>query len=46
MADLVHLLRADIVDLDNEDGLVLFQQAPQPLKVGGLVSLGPHIFLL
>jgi len=45
LANLVHLLRRDIVDADDEDGLVLFQQALQLVEVPGLVSsFAPHIF--
>jgi hypothetical protein len=45
LANLVHLLRRDIVDGDDEDGLVLLQQALQLVEVAGLVSrLAPHIF--
>lgn len=47
LSDLVHLLRADIVDLNDEDGAVLLQQALELVEVAGLVcSLAPHIFLL
>ncbi|KAI6766398.1 hypothetical protein HG531_011620 [Fusarium graminearum] len=46
MSDLVHLLRADIVDLDDEDGGVLLEQALELVEVKRLVRLGPHIFLL
>lgn len=46
VSDLVHLLRADIVDGDDEDGAVLFEQALELVEVAGLVcSLAPHIFL-
>jgi hypothetical protein len=46
MSDLVHLLRADIVDLDDEDGTVLLEQALELVEVASLVSsLAPHIFL-
>ena len=45
-SDLVHLLRADIVDFDDEDGVVLLQQALELVEVAGLVSsLAPHFFL-
>ena len=45
LSDLVHLLRADIVDGDDEDGPVILQQALQLVEVTGLVSrLAPHIF--
>lgn len=47
MANLVHLLRRDIVDFDDEDGLVGLEQALELVEVAGLVSsLAPHIFLL
>ena len=46
MSDLVHLLRADIVDLNDEDGAVLLEQALELVEVKRLVGLGPHIFLL
>ncbi|XP_077659998.1 uncharacterized protein AFUA_1G05090 [Aspergillus fumigatus Af293] len=36
--DLVHLLRADIVDTDNEDGLVLIEKALELIEVSGLGS--------
>jgi len=46
LTDLVHLLRADIVDGDNEDGLVALQQALELVEVAGLVlRFAPHIFL-
>ena len=46
MADLVHLLGRDIVDFDDEDGLVLLQQALELVEVASLVRrLAPHIFL-
>lgn len=35
--DLVHLLRADIVNVDNEDRAVLVQQALELSEVSGLV---------
>lgn len=38
LSDLVHLLRADIVDRDDEDGLVLLEKALELVKVAGLVS--------
>lgn len=42
----MHLLRRDIVNLDDEDGLVLLEQALELVEVAGLVrSLAPHIFL-
>lgn len=44
--NLVHLLRADIVDTDNEHGLVLIEKALQLIEVSGLGSgLAPHFFL-
>jgi hypothetical protein len=43
--DLVHLLGGDIVDFDDEDRLVLLQQALELVKVTGFVRLAPHIFL-
>ena len=44
--NLVHLLRADIVDTDNEDRLVLIEKALQLLEVSGLGSrLAPHVSL-
>ena len=46
LTNLVHLLRADIVDNHDEDGPVLLQQALELVKVAGLVcGLAPHIFL-
>lgn len=43
LADLVHLLRGDIVDRDDEDRLVLLQQPFQFVKVSCLVPcLAPH----
>jgi hypothetical protein len=46
MSDLVHLLRADIVDLNDEDGLVLLEQALELVEVLRLVAgFGPHFFL-
>lgn len=46
VSDFVHLLRADIVDGNDEDGAVLFEQALELVEVAGLVcSLAPHIFL-
>lgn len=42
----MHLLRADIVDGDDEDGLVLLEQALELIEVAGLVfGFAPHIFL-
>lgn len=47
LTNLVHLLRRDIVDRDDEDGRVLLQQALQLVEVAGLVSrFAPHIFLV
>jgi hypothetical protein len=47
LTNLVHLLRRDIVDRDDEDGPVLLQQALQLVEVAGLVSrFAPHIFLV
>jgi hypothetical protein len=37
VSDFVHLLGADIVDADDEDGLVLLQQALELIEVAGLV---------
>jgi hypothetical protein len=46
LTNLVHLLRRDIVDGDDEDGLVLLEQALELVEIAGLVSaLAPHIFL-
>ncbi len=46
LPDLVHLLRRDIVDRDDEDGFVLLQQALELVEVASLVSrFAPHIFL-
>ncbi len=46
MANLVHLLGADIVDGDDEDALVLFEEALELVEVAGLVfGSAPHIFL-
>lgn len=45
-SDLVHLLRADIVDADDEDGLVLVEQALQLVEVNCFCAgLAPHVFL-
>lgn len=45
LANLVHLLRRDIVDADDEDGLVLLEQALELLEVAGLVCrFAPHVF--
>ena len=46
LSDLVHLLRADIVDCDNEDGFVLFKQCLELVEVSGFVAgFAPHVFL-
>jgi hypothetical protein len=37
MSDLVHLLGADIVNTDDEDRLVLFEEALELVEVAGLV---------
>jgi len=43
VADLVHLLRGDIVDGDDEDALVLLEQALELVEVGRLGGrLAPH----
>lgn len=45
--NLVHLLRADIVDTDNEDRLVLIEKGLELLEVSGLGSrLAPHVSLI
>lgn len=45
-ADLVHLLRADIVDAHNEDGLVLLEKASELLEVSRLgFGSAPHVSL-
>ena len=45
LSNLVHLLRADIVNLDDEDRLVLLQQGLQLVEVSRLgISLSPHVF--
>lgn len=47
LTNLVHLLRRDIVDGDDEDRLVLLEQALELVEVAGLVSaLAPHFFLV
>lgn len=47
LSDLVHLLRADIVDGDNEDAAILLEKALQLIEIAGLVcGLAPHIFLV
>jgi hypothetical protein len=44
--DLVHLLGADIVDGDDENGAVLVEQALQLVEVSRLGHrLAPHVFL-
>lgn len=44
--DLVHLLRADIVDVDDEDGSVLVEKALELIEVSGLgFGFAPHVFL-
>lgn len=44
-SDLVHLLRRDIVDADDEDRFVLVEQALQLLEVNGFgTGLAPHDF--
>lgn len=44
--NLVHLLRADIVDVDDEDRLVLVEKALELIEVSGLGSgLAPHVSL-
>ena len=41
----MHLLRRDIVDSDDEDGLVGFEKTLELVEVAGLVfGLAPHIF--
>jgi hypothetical protein len=46
MSDLVHLLGADIVNADDEDGLIFFEEALQLVEIAGLVfGSAPHIFL-
>jgi len=43
VADLVHLLRRDIVDGDDEDALVLLEKRLELLEVSGLgFFLAPH----
>lgn len=47
LADLVHLLGADIVDGDDEDAAILLEEALQLIEIAGLVcGLAPHIFLV
>jgi len=44
LTNLVHLLRRDIVDSDNENGAVVLEQALQLVEVAGLVcSFAPHL---
>lgn len=44
LTDLVHLLRRDIVDGDNEDGLVLLEESLELVKVDGFgCGLAPHV---
>ena len=38
VSNLVHLLGADIVDTDDEDGFVFFEEALELLEVAGLVA--------
>lgn len=46
LSDLVHLLGADIVNLNDEDGRVGLEQALELVEIVGLVlRLAPHIFL-
>lgn len=46
LADLVHLLRRDIVDSDDEDALVLLEEHLELLKVSGLeLFSAPHCVL-
>lgn len=46
LSDLVHLLGADIVNADDEDALVLFEEALELVEVASLVlGSAPHIFL-
>jgi hypothetical protein len=46
VTDLVHLLRAHIVDGDDEDALILLEKALQLIEIASLVcGLAPHIFL-
>lgn len=43
----MHLLGADIVDGDNEDGFILLKQSFELIEIGCFVfRLAPHIFLL
>lgn len=44
-SDFVHLLRGDIVDADDENGLVFVEQALQLVEVDGFgTGLAPHDF--
>ena len=44
-SNLVHLLRADIVDADDEDRLVLVEQALELVEIDGFgTGLAPHDF--
>lgn len=44
--DLVHLLRADIVNTDDEHGLVIVKKALELIEVSGLgLGLAPHVSL-
>lgn len=44
LSDLVHLLRRDIVDTDDENGLVLLKECLELVEVDGLgCGLAPHI---
>ena len=44
--NLVHLLRADIVDTDDEDSVVLIEKGLELIEVSGLGSgLAPHVSL-
>lgn len=46
LSDLVHLLRADIVNGDNEDAGEFFEETLELVEVAGLViCLAPHIYL-
>jgi hypothetical protein len=46
LSDLVHLLGADIVDTNDEDGGVLLKEALELLEVASFVfGSAPHIFL-
>lgn len=46
VSDLVHLLGADIVDGDDEDGPVLLEQALELVEIASLcASFAPHIFV-